>query len=116
MKYIVDNNELWTYKDLKERLLSEIKQETIDNNEDIDIVKGNMDLLEKISGGNYVRVINEDYMVEQLESFGYEIIKQKDIEEILTCLKIFFGNYNEKVLSIKTENLLEDIRKYFVKQ
>lgn len=87
-QYLVESEYNCNIEELKSMLIAEIKEETLSNNEDVNIVKCNIDLLEKVYKNSY----NDNFIIEQLESFGYIVIKVKDITNNLQCLNDYIKN------------------------
>ena len=113
--YIVDNTSyIFDFQQLKETLIEEIKRETIENNEDKDIVKSNLELLEKIHNDKYSW--NESFIVEELKSFGYVITKVNNLIDNLVELKNFLNSNNKTELENKVVDLLKDIQVYFINE
>lgn len=86
MKFIVDGCSLYSLEELKLDLINEIKRDTLENNDDKNIVKRNMELLEKVIKENNYTII-----VKELEPFGYDIVKVKDIISYLYILRSFYN-------------------------
>ena len=108
--YIVDCCKLVNYCELKDDLIQEIKEDTIVNIEYEDIVKANMDLLEKVvkadlSGARFVE--------EELEKFGANILKVNDLVDDLTRLKIFFKGEDRQDIVMTINNLLKTMTDYY---
>ena len=111
--YIVDNTSyIFDFSQLKESLIKEVKRDTIENgSEDSNIIKSNLDLLEKIYSDNYG--YNENFIIEELKAFGYEITKIDSIVSGLLELKYFMENNNKKDIVDKIDDLLKEICNYF---
>lgn len=112
--YIVDNtSHIFDLSQLRESLINDIKRDTIENgSEDSDIIKYNLELLEKLySNDNYK--YNEDFIIEELKAFGYRITKVDSITSNLLELKYFMESNNKKDIVDKIDVLLKEICNYF---
>lgn len=111
--YIVDNTSyIFDLSQLRESLINDIKRDTIENGkEDSDIIKSNLELLEKIYSDNYK--YNEDFIIEELKAFGYVITKVDSITSNLLDLKYFMESNNKKDIVDKIDTLIKEICDYF---
>jgi hypothetical protein len=108
--YIVDSEYLYNYDKLVEDLIGEIKRDTIENIDNKEIVSNNMNLLEKVflkRNNNCLQ--NEQFIINELELFGYSINKVRDIEDNLLVLQKYLEINNYETLSKDTEHLRKEI-------
>ena len=112
--YLVDSQDIYYFEDLKRALINEIKRDTIENNEDTNIIESNFKLLEKVYNCGY----DSNFIIKELELFGYNIIRVKDIQDNLLSLKNYWKYHsivkteeNENIKNI--DNLMKEISNYF---
>lgn len=112
--YLVDSQDIYYFEDLKRALINEIKRDTIENNEDTNIIESNFKLLENVYNCGY----NSYFIIEELEKFGYNIVRVRDIQDNLLSLKNYWKYHsivkteeNENIKNI--DNLMEEISNYF---
>lgn len=112
--YVVDCQTTLNYEELKKDLINEIKRDTLENKENENIVKSNMDLLEKVIKAD---IFQESFIIEELKKFGAMIFKVNELVDNLTDLKNYYKNNdisngnNELIKNIDT--VLKDIYNYF---
>lgn len=112
--YVVDCQTTLNYEELKKDLINEIKRDTLENKENENIVKSNMDLLEKVIKAD---IFQESFIIEELKKFGAMIFKVNDLVDNLTDLKNYYKNNditngnNELVKNIDT--VLKDVYNCF---
>lgn len=99
-------------KDLKEDLIKEIKRDTLENIADESIVENNMNLLQKVfENENRIGYVN--FLIEQLELFGYEIMEIYILKEDLKALYNYYKNYNfgerYTLLMENLQNIIDDL-------
>ena len=109
-KYIVDSEYLYSYDMLVKDLIEEVKRDTLENKEDQNIVSHNMDLLEKI----YIKrnnscYQNEEFIIKELDNFGYSIIRIRDIKDSLLILRDYLNMNNYETLAEESEHLRQEI-------
>ena len=114
-KYIVDSEYLYSYDMLVKDLIEEVKRDTLENKEDQNIVSHNMDLLEKI----YIKrnnscYQNEEFIIKELDNFGYSIIRIRDIKDSLLILRDYLNMNNYETLAEESEHLRQEITDIFV--
>lgn len=111
--YIVDSQDIYYFEDLKSTLINEIKRDTIENSEDSNIIESNFQLLERVYNCGY----NSDFIIKELEKFGYNVVRVKDIQDNLLTLKTYWKYHSivkeedEKIKNI--ESLMNEISNYF---
>lgn len=112
--YLVDSQDIYYFEDLKNALINEIKRDTIENNENTNIIESNFKLLEKVYTCGY----NSYFIIEELEKFGYNIVRVRDIQDNLLSLKNYWKYHsivkieeNENIKNI--DNLMKEISNYF---
>lgn len=112
--YIVDNTSyIFDLSQLRESLINDIKRDTIENgSEDSDIIKYNLELLEKLYSNDNYRY-NEDFIIEELKAFGYRITIVGKIVNDLEELKYFMESNNKKDIVDKIDILLKELCNYF---
>lgn len=112
--YIVDNTSyIFDLSQLRESLINDIKRDTIENgSEDSDIIRYNLELLEKIYSNDNYRY-NEDFIIKELKAFGYEITKVDNIVNDLVALKYFLESNNKEDLVKDVNIMLDKICNYF---
>lgn len=104
---MVDNQYLTNKEDLKNSLIGEIYRDTLENHNDKDIVKNNFDLLQKI----YEKDNNIDFYINELELFGYDIVKYDKIISNLKDLQVYFKNIASDNLEVQIGNMIDDLLK-----
>lgn len=112
--YIVDSESIYYFEDLRTRLITEIKRDTLENRDDKDLVQSNMELLEKVY--NIKTGYNEKFIIDELKAFGYSIMKVADLVDNLITIKDYYSfNSIDKnnVLVNNIEQVLKDIENYF---
>ena len=77
-----DYKEIMNEKDLIRLLLKDIKEDTLENYNDKDIIKSNFEIMEKLVLNDYTI----DYLKEQLQSYGWYI---QDLWKLLQDLSNF---------------------------
>lgn len=112
--YIVDNEKMYYFEDLREELIKEIKGDLLENVNDKDIVKNDLELLEKVLNIKYG--YDEKFIINELQLFGVHIVKINDVLSNLEDLKAYF-KFNsiseENELIDKIEDLEKEIKNYF---
>ena len=97
-----DFKEVMNYKQLKELLASEITFDTIENHVDYDIVANNVGILYDIIKDNY----KYNYLIENLNSYGYHIVNIFDIQQGINNLREYVARKNSNL------KVFDDILKY----
>lgn len=112
--YIVDNEKMFYFEDLRDELLKEIKSDILENRNDKDIVESGLDLMQKLHSRSCG--YNEDFIIRELSNYGVYVVKVNDILDGLNNLKEYFkfnsiGNENELV--DKVEDLKNELENFF---
>lgn len=99
-----DYKELMNYKGLKQLLLEELVRDTKDNYKEWDIVSTNVDMFSKLANEDYTSI---DYLVEQLEGFGFKVIDLLETQRDLEDIKEYFKGKGSAVF----DNVIDMINK-----
>lgn len=112
--YIIDSQACVNFDGVKQDLILEIKRDTLENKEDENIVKNNMDLLEKVIKANYFQ---ERFVIEELEKFGATVLKVNDLVNGLIDLQNYYKNVESnnanKEIKDNIDKVLKDMTDYF---
>ena len=99
-----DYKELMNYKGLKQLLLEELVRDTKGNYQEYDIVSINADIFKKLALEEH---ISTDYLIEQLEGYGYKTIDLLDTQRDLEDIKVYFKDKGSAVF----DNVIDIINK-----
>lgn len=99
-----DYKELMNYKGLKQLLLEELVRDTKDNYQEYDIVSINADIFKKLA---LEELTSTDYLIEQLEGYGYKVINLLDTQRDLEDIKELYLRNNKYIRDF--DNVLEII-------
>lgn len=102
--YLVDDTGICTFEKLKEELISQVKRDTLENLDDKDLVNRNMDLIVKVKDFN----ASEDFIIKELELFGYEITPLTQIKRNLINLRDYFNNLGFETLEKETIHIINE--------
>ena len=106
--FILDNEKkIYTKKDLRDCLIQEIKRDTLENTDDKDIVKNNLEMLEKIMKDS----MTTEKVIKELNLFGYIVTSVQNTISSLSCLIDFFEEQDNKEirdLFLKDLNRIRD--------
>lgn len=105
-----DFKRIMSYKEARELLINEIVEETQQNCGEYDIVESNTKQLGKIAKDN---ALNEKYLVENLQSFGWYVVNVLDIQRHLNNLREYLFSINGDDKIVKE---LDDILNYMDKE
>lgn len=97
---------IYNFKELYELLVSEIVEDIKANSKDYEIVKVCAEQLGKLAKNN---LVNENYVIENLQSYGWDIYNISDIKDTLNILKDFYSKNNnvedfDKVIEILSKS------------
>ena len=84
----IEYGKIYNFKELYELLVSEIVEDIKANTNEHEIVKVCTEQLGKLAKNN---LVNENYVIENLESYGWDIYNISDIKDKLNILKDFYG-------------------------
>lgn len=88
MYLILDNygdyKEIMTYKQMYEMLIDEIIRDSKENYNEYEIISQNLEQLRKLALNN---LVNETYIIENLQSYGFYIININDLKTNLNELR-----------------------------
>lgn len=106
----IEYGKIYNFKELYELLVSEIVEDIKANTNEHEIVKVCTEQLGKLAKNN---LVNENYVIENLESYGWDIYNISDIKDKLNILKDFYGknameDFN-KVIEILSKNKGGDV-------
>lgn len=99
-----DYKELMNYKGLKQLLLEELVRDTKDNYQEYDIVSINADIFKKLA---LEELISTDYLIEQLEGYGFKVIELLELQRDLEDIKELYLRNNKYIRDF--DNVLEII-------
>lgn len=99
-----DYKELMNYKGLKQLLLEELVRDTKDNYQEYDIVSINADIFKKLALEEHT---STDYLIEQLEGFGFKVIELLELQRDLEDVKELYLRNNKYIKDF--DNVLEII-------
>lgn len=93
MNYILfdeydDFKGMFNHKMLEELLIHEL-QDSIDENckDNVDLVKDNVEVLSKLAQEDYT---DDNYIIEQLENFGYGVLNLSILSNMLTTFQQYY--------------------------
>lgn len=105
--YIVDNYEkLCNKQDLIDMLEEQVKNDLLQNNEDIDIVESDLRFLKRLYTGN----MSDKEIISELQLYGFSIVKLSDLKFDLQLLKDYFEMNNK----IEEYNCIENAIKTII--
>lgn len=99
-----DYKEEMNYKDLKQLLIEELARDTKDNYREWEIVSINVEMFSKLALEDYT---STDYLIEQLEGYGYKVIDLLDTQRDLEDIKVYFKGKGSAVF----DNVIDMINK-----
>ena len=99
-----DYKEEMNYKDLKRLLIEELARDTKDSYKEWEIVSINVEIFSKLALEDYTPV---DYLLEQLEGYGYKVIDLLDTQRDLEDIKVYFKGKGSAVF----DNVIDMINK-----
>lgn len=99
-----DYKELMNYKGLKQLLLEELVRDTKDNYQEYDIVSINADIFKKLALEEHT---STDYLIEQLEGYGFKVIELLELQRDLEDIKEYFKGKGSAVF----DNVIDMINK-----
>lgn len=99
-----DYKELMNYKGLKQLLLEELVRDTKDNYQEYDIVSINADIFKKLALEEHT---STDYLIEQLEGYGFKVIELLELQRDLEDIKVYFKGKG----SVVFDNVIDMINK-----
>ena len=97
-----DFKEIMNYKQLYEMLVDEIVDDTIRVGE-YEIIEYNAEQLGKLAKNN---LVSEDYIIDNLQSYGWHVINIFDIKKGLNDIREYVARKNNNL------KVLDDILKY----
>lgn len=98
-----DFKEIMNYKQLYEMLVDELVADTKNNYEEYDIIKLNVEQLGKLAKNN---LVNEKYIVDNLQSYGWHVLNILDIQDGVNQLREYVARKSTDVKAF------DDILKY----
>ena len=106
--YLVSDNygdfrELMNYKEVKDMLVDELVEDTIENYDDKDIVKSNVELLSKMCKNDTMDI---NYLIDNLQSYGWHVLNVFDIQKGINDIREYVGRKSDKL------KIFDDILKY----
>ena len=99
-----DYKEEMNYKDLKRLLVEELSRDTKDSYKEWELVSANVEIFSKLVLEDYTPV---DFILEQLESYGYKVIDLLDTRRDLEDIKVYFKGKNAAAF----DNVIDMINK-----
>lgn len=93
---------MYNYKKLKELLIHELQDSINENCKDnVDLVKDNVKVLSKLAQEDYT---DDNYIIEQLKTFGYGVLDLSLLSSMLTT----FQNYYHRESPIIPKDCIEE--------
>lgn len=74
------------YRGLKELLVEQLITDTTENHEDFDVVKVNLEVMEKLALEDYSEI---KYLKEQLKSYGWTVLDLHDLQKDLVAFQAY---------------------------
>ena len=89
-----DYKNITNYKGLKQLLIDELIRETKNYYNEYEVVSSNADIFGKLSTEDFTSL---DFIIEQLEGFGWKVIDLLELERDLEDIKQYFSSKDEYV-------------------
>lgn len=94
-------------KDLIKQLIIDVNDDLENNIQDKDIVLSCTEILSNIASGNY----KLDYIIDNLESYGWKVIDLLQIQRDLEDLKDYFAPNDNTPMAIYFNSVIDKINK-----